>query len=99
MNQRYMAIRDRRLKGGVPAHAHLAIQNTDASTPLKGVLHHVSAHARMGKIHTLFILCNGAFNFGTWEGNLYRFAARTGMGSVVAAVPAELTDVLNGTAP
>jgi hypothetical protein len=197
MTQRYMAVRDRRLMGGVPAHAHLAIQNTDAKTSVKGVLHQISAHAGAGKFHTLFILChgyaganlhlnvsadaggmglqlgkegllhsnvglwgqiknkvsniviyacaaadtepgnentkadgkylmgalalttnadvyasdriqwyltykglhNGAYNFGTWEGQLYKFPAQTGMGTAVASVPVELTAVLNGTAP
>jgi hypothetical protein len=44
-------------------------------------------------------LHNGAHNFGTWEGTLYKFPAQTGMGTAVASVPVELTAVLNGTAP
>ena len=197
MTQKYMAVRDRRLRGGIPAHAHLAIQNTDASTTLRGLFHHVIAYAGSGKIHSLFVLChgyaglnprlhvsadaggmglqlgregvmhsnvaqwshiknkvgniviyacaaadtergsenttadgrylmgalalhtnadvyasnriqwystysglrNGAFDFNAWEGDLYRFRASTGQGSVVASVPVEFTAVLNGTAP
>jgi hypothetical protein len=197
MTQNYMAVRDKRLQGGVPARPHLAIQNTDATTPLRGVFNHINAYARLGKIHSLFVLChgyagendrlnfsadaggmglelgredvthanvgqwaniknkvsnivvyscaaadtepgnentdadgrylmgalalctnadvyaadriqwfgtyrdlpNGAFDFGAWEGDLYKFSANTGQGIVVASVPVEFTDVLNGTAP
>jgi len=54
-----MAIHDRRLRGGVPARPHLAIHNTDASTPLRTVFHHINHYAGSGKIHSLFILCHG----------------------------------------
>jgi hypothetical protein len=43
-------------------------------------------------------LRNGAFNFDAWEGTLYRFSALSGLGTPVAGVPVELTDVLNGAA-
>ncbi|HEY4188066.1 MAG TPA: hypothetical protein VGP07_23525, partial [Polyangia bacterium] len=54
-----MAIHDKRLRGGVPSRPHLAIQNTDASTPLRTVLNRINHHASAGKIHSLFILCHG----------------------------------------
>jgi hypothetical protein len=195
--EKYMAVRDRRLRGGVPARSHLAIVNTDVSTPLRALFHQIIVYAGTGKIHTLFVLCHGyagtnrrmlvsadvggmglqlgqegvvhsnvglwgqiknklrniviyacaaadtqpgneastadgryllgalalitnadvyasnriqwyttyqdlpagAFNFGRWEGKLYKFAANTGLGSIVPSVPVELTRVLNGTAP
>jgi hypothetical protein len=59
MTQKYMALRDRRLQGGVPAHQHLAIENTGPATPLRGAFNHIRAYAGSGKIHTLFILCHG----------------------------------------
>ena len=59
MPQRYMAVRDKRLMGGVPAHAHLAIYNTDATVPIRNVLNSINSYATAGKIHTLFILCHG----------------------------------------
>jgi hypothetical protein len=197
MTQKYMAIRDRRLRGGVPARPHLAIHNTDASTPLRTVFNHVKHYAGAGKIHTVFILChgyagenkrlnisldaggmglqlgregvrqsnvnqwseiknkvsnivvyacaaadtqpgnentdadgqylmgalalctnanvfaadkiqwyythsdlpNGAFDFNTWDGNLYKFFATTGRGITTNKPPVELTQVLDGTAP
>ena len=59
MTTKYMAIRDRRLRGGVPARPHLAIYNTDASIPLRSVFNHINHYAGSGKIHSLFILCHG----------------------------------------
>jgi hypothetical protein len=59
MTEKYMAIHDRRLRGGVPARPHLAIQNTDASTPLRTVFNHINHYAASAKIHSLFILCHG----------------------------------------
>jgi len=41
-------------------------------------------------------LRNGAFNFGSWEGKVYRFSHDTGAGVQVPAVPVELTDVFHG---
>jgi len=43
----------------VPARAHLAIYNTDATTPIRNVLNSITSYAGGGKIHTLFILCHG----------------------------------------
>lgn len=59
MTQKYMAVRDRRLRGGVPPREHLEIQNTDASTPLRSLFNHVTRYAGSGKIHSLFVLCHG----------------------------------------
>jgi hypothetical protein len=182
--------------GGVPAHAHLAIYNTDATTPIRNVLNSIKSYAGGGKLHTLFILChgyagensrlrvsmdaggmglelgkegllhsnvdqwravrdkvtnivvyacaaantepgnefttadgsylmgslalntnadvyasdkiqwygtykglrNGAFNFAGWEGRLLKFSAGTPLPVTVPKAPAELTEVLNGTA-
>lgn len=42
---------------------------------------------------------HGAYEFGTWEGKLYRFSNRTGQGTVVRSAPVELSALLNGTAP
>jgi hypothetical protein len=56
----YVALRDRRLKGGVPARPHLYIINTDGSTPLRTAFGGINSAARAsGTIHTLFILCHG----------------------------------------
>jgi len=59
MPEKYMAIRDKRLRGGVPPRPHLAIHNTDATVPLRTVFNHINHYARSGKIHSLFILCHG----------------------------------------
>jgi hypothetical protein len=194
--QKYMAVHDKRLKGGVPAHPHLYIQNVDGTTPLRGLFNHVTTYAGSGKIHSLFILChgyagtnnrlhisldaggmglqlgkegvmhsnvaqwtyiknrvsniviyscaaadtepgnentkadgqylmgalalhtnadvyaadkiqwysthkglrNGAFNFQTWEGRLFKFSANSGKGVVVAAAPVEFAKVISGAA-
>lgn len=56
----YLALRDRRLGGGVPARARLHIVNTDATTPLSGAFSQINAAARVGgKIHSMFVLCHG----------------------------------------
>jgi hypothetical protein len=56
----YIALRDRRLMGGVPARPHLSIINTDASTPLATVFHKINAVARAaGGVQTMFVLCHG----------------------------------------
>jgi hypothetical protein len=197
MRDRYIAVRDKRLMGGVPAHANLTIINTDKSTPLRTVFHQINACARAGRINTLFVLCHGyaganlrlnvsadaggmglqlgkegvmhanvgqwthiknnvdnivvyacaaadtepgnegskadgrylmgalalvtnadvyaadriqwyqtyngmkigAYDFGTWEGNVYKFPANSGQGAIVAGPPVELTMVLGGRAP
>jgi uncharacterized protein YycO len=54
-----MAVRDKRLPGGVPSRANLAIHNTDASTPLRGLFNHVRLYAGAGKINSAFVLCHG----------------------------------------
>lgn len=59
MVRRYMAVRDKRLMGGVPAHAHLAICNTDETTPIRNVFNSIKSYAGGGTIHTLFVLCHG----------------------------------------
>lgn len=59
MTQKYMVVRDRRLRGGVPARSHLAVQNVDASIPLRSVFNHIKHYAGDSKIHSLFILCHG----------------------------------------
>lgn len=57
---RYLALRDRRLSGGVPARGNLYIVNTDGSTPLGNAFAQInSASKASGKIHTMFIFCHG----------------------------------------
>jgi hypothetical protein len=56
---RYLILRDRRLRGGVPARPHVGIINTDASTPIRKAFHVINAAARSEQIHSLFILCHG----------------------------------------
>jgi hypothetical protein len=56
----YIAMRDRRLSGGVPARPGLYIINTDGSTPLGNAFSQINAAARnAGKIKAMFILCHG----------------------------------------
>jgi hypothetical protein len=56
----YLALRDRRLQGGVPARSHLSIINTDATTPLATVFRQIkSVSQAVGMIHSMFILCHG----------------------------------------
>jgi hypothetical protein len=56
----YLALRDRRLEGGVPARPHLHIVNTNGSTPLSSAFSQINAVARAaGRIHSIFILCHG----------------------------------------
>src|SRR3569623_1149781 len=42
---------------------------------------------------------HGAYDFGKWEGTLYRFSKSTGLGTEVRSAPVELTAVFDGTAP
>jgi hypothetical protein len=42
---------------------------------------------------------NGAFDFRTWEGQLFKFSASTGTGVTTNKAPVELSQVLDGTAP
>jgi len=55
----YVALRDRRLSGGVPSRPRLTIINTDADTSLHSAFAQINAAARSGKINTLFVLCHG----------------------------------------
>jgi hypothetical protein len=56
----YMALRDRRLQGGVPARPSLRIANVDGNTPLSSAFGSITAAARSGgRINTLFIFCHG----------------------------------------
>lgn len=57
----YLALRDRRLAGGVPARSKLAIVNTDGSTPLAAAFGQINSAARHagGRLGALFILCHG----------------------------------------
>ena len=56
---RYLALRDRRLEGGVPARPRLGIINTDEHTPLAEAFARIRGYVRLGRIHTLYILCHG----------------------------------------
>jgi hypothetical protein len=57
---RFLALRDRRLEGGVPAREQLYIINTDAGTPLSRAFSEINATARWhGNFHTMFIFCHG----------------------------------------
>jgi len=56
----YLVLRDRRVKGGVPARRGLYIANTDGSTPLRNAFSQINAAARAsGKLRAMFILCHG----------------------------------------
>ncbi len=56
----YLALRDLRLQGGVPARAGLSIINTNSTTPLTSVFGQIKNIAKStGRIHTMFILCHG----------------------------------------
>lgn len=56
----YLALRDLRLAGGVPARAGLSIINTNSNTPLSSVFSQIKNIAKSaGGIHTIFILCHG----------------------------------------
>ena len=56
----YIALRDRRLEGGVPARAGLRIINTNGSTPLGSAFASINSASRMaGGIQAMFILCHG----------------------------------------
>jgi hypothetical protein len=56
----YLALRDRRLSGGVPQRPRLHIVNTDGSTPLRRAFRAINAAARSGgRLHSMFILCHG----------------------------------------
>ena len=56
----YIALRDRRLAGGVPARAGLTIINTSATTPLSSAFSQIRGAANhAGGVHTMFILCHG----------------------------------------
>ncbi len=44
-------------------------------------------------------LSNGRYEFGAWEGTLYKFPPSGNPPTVIAAPPVEFTDVMMGTAP
>lgn len=57
---RYLALRDRRLQGGVPARSGLSIVNADASTSLSSVFGQIKgALGPHEKFSAMFILCHG----------------------------------------
>jgi hypothetical protein len=57
---RYLALRDRRLEGGVPARDRLYIINTDGTTPLAQAFNEINATVRYaGTFHTMFVFCHG----------------------------------------
>jgi hypothetical protein len=57
---KYLAVRDLRLGGGVPSRPRLSIVNTDENTALSRVFKSINAITRGGgKIHSMFILCHG----------------------------------------
>jgi hypothetical protein len=56
---RYVALRDRRLEGGVPARPGLLIVNTNVGHSLNSAFAEIKAASRWGRFHTLFIFCHG----------------------------------------
>jgi len=57
---RYLALRDRRLEGGVPARDRLYIINTDEWTPLARAFNEINATVRYaGAFDTMFVFCHG----------------------------------------
>lgn len=55
----YIALRDRRLGGGVPARAGLHIINTNGSTPLTNAFASINSAARGSRVPAMFVLCHG----------------------------------------
>lgn len=56
----YLALRDRRLQGGVPARPNLRTVNADATTPLVTLFGQINAVASVaGAIHSMFIFGHG----------------------------------------
>jgi hypothetical protein len=56
---KYVALHDRRLEGGIPARPSLGIIHVDAATSLTKAFLAINNHARVSKVHSLFILCHG----------------------------------------
>lgn len=57
---RFLALRDRRLQGGVPARDRLYIINTDGMTPLARAFREINATVRHhGAFDTMFVFCHG----------------------------------------
>lgn len=56
---RYIALRDRRLNGGVPARPSLTIINTDGHTRLSNAFGAISQAGRSAAAHSMFIMCHG----------------------------------------
>ena len=57
----YLALRDKRLEGGVPARSGLYIVNTDEGVSLSSAFSSINAAARAagGTLNAIFILCHG----------------------------------------
>lgn len=55
----YLAIRDKRLLGGVPARPNLGIVNLDEHTPLSRAFAAIRGYAGRGKIRVAYIFCHG----------------------------------------
>lgn len=57
---RFLALRDHRLRGGVPAREQLYIINTDETTPLVRVFNEINNTVRYhGAFHSMFVFCHG----------------------------------------
>ncbi len=58
---KYLALRDRRLEGGVPARPRLSIVNVDEHTISSSLFHQIkgAASAAGGRIDTMFVFCHG----------------------------------------
>ncbi|MEZ5308274.1 MAG: hypothetical protein R2684_14105 [Pyrinomonadaceae bacterium] len=60
MSMAYLALRDKRLEGGVPARLGLHIVNTDGSHSLSSAFRSIRAASSASRgINTMFILCHG----------------------------------------
>src|SRR4051794_33814318 len=62
---KYLALRDLRLSGGVPARSNLSIINTGANTTLVTIFHQIKAAAvhAGGRVNAMFVLCHGFAGF------------------------------------
>jgi hypothetical protein len=56
--RKYVALHDRRMKGGVPARPDLGVVNLDEETPITNAFAAINGWARP-RIHTVFVLCHG----------------------------------------
>jgi hypothetical protein len=92
----YLALRDLRLQGGVPARAGLSIINANSTTHTNAT---VFAADRIQWYSRYQGLSNGRYEFGAWEENLWCFPASGNPPSIVARPPVEFSDVMSGIAP